>query len=573
MVDRRTILAFAMMAGVLLLYSLLFPSKPQRQPAGPAPAVSGSISEKGAITTGLPGSNTPEAPAAGALDRTDRRVFGKTLAGGDAQPITIDLPDYRAVINPVGGRITSWVLKSFSDANEQPADIVPTAESGLLEAEILTGGVALDLSRTAFDVSPRAEGAGEGVTLTARDTTGASVRLDYAFPGPGSYSTRLRILVTGAAGDNRASFLRLAFPRGVAHLERDPKVDRMAAAGVAQIGSRTIKHTYGGKMGFGCALGGGGDNGWKEDAEGVVHWAGVRSKYFLAAIMPRLAESGRSGVDGQVGIRRGAGEGHIRTEVLLPLNLSGPTEYVIDLYAGPMDYSVLSQFKVGLEKAVDLGWRWIVPFSKLLIKFFQLVHTVVPNYGLCIIILSALVKVVFYPLSRKSVESMRDMQRLKPEMERISEKFKDDPQRKNQATLELYKKHKVNPLGGCLPILVQMPVFIALYNVLNTAVELRKAPFVLWIGDLSAPDRVGSVAGLPIHIMPLIMAGTMVWQQKLTPTDPRQATMAYIMPVVMTVFFYAMPSGLVLYWTVTNLMAIGQQIWINRSVVQPTMAA
>jgi YidC/Oxa1 family membrane protein insertase len=238
-----------------------------------------------------------------------------------------------------------------------------------------------------------------------------------------------------------------------------------------------------------------------------------------------------------------------------------------------MDYAELARFKVGLEKARDLGWRWIVPFSKLLIRFFEMVHRVVPNYGLCIIILSVLVKAVFYPLSRKSVESMRDMQRLKPEMERLNEKFKDDPQKKNQATLELYKKHKVNPLGGCLPIVVQMPVFIALYNVLNSAVELRKAPFVLWIGDLSAPDRVGAVAGLPIHILPLIMAGTMVWQQKLTPTDPRQAAMAYIMPIVMTVFFYAMPSGLVLYWTVTNLMAIGQQVWINRSVVQPTVAA
>ena len=229
--------------------------------------------------------------------------------------------------------------------------------------------------------------------------------------------------------------------------------------------------------------------------------------------MPRNAESGQPGVDAHVGIRRGAGENHIRTEVLLPLNLSGPTEYVVDLYAGPMDYAELARFKVGLEKARDLGWRWVVPVSKLLIKFFQMVHSVVPNYGLCIIILSILVKVVFYPLSRKSVESMRDMQRLTPEMERLYEKFKDDPQKKNQATLELYKKHKVNPLGGCLPIVVQMPVFIALYNVLSSAVELRKAPFGLWIGDLSAPDRVGAVAGLPIHIMPLIMAGTMVWQQ------------------------------------------------------------
>jgi YidC/Oxa1 family membrane protein insertase len=566
--DRRTIIAFAMMAGALLLYSSLFPSKPQGPTARPAPVVSETGTTPAMPRTGA----TPEAAAMGAEGRPDRRVFGMAHAGSDSQPRVFDLPDYRAVIDPVGGRITSWVLKRFTDAAEQPADIVPSAGSGLLEVEILTGGEDLDLSRTAFDVTPRAEGAPQGLTLTARDTTGATVRLDFEFPGGGSYSARLRVLVSGAAGDNRASFLRLAIPQGVAHLEMDPKVDRMAAAGVALIGTRTVKHAVGGKQGFGFGSGGG-DKGWSEDAEGVVHWAGVRSKYFLAAVMPRNADSGQAGVDGRVGIRRAAGESHIRTEVLLPLNLSGSTEYVVDLYAGPMDYAELAGFKVGLEKARDLGWRWIVPFSKLLIKFFEMVHRVVPNYGLCIIILSILVKVVFYPLSRKSVESMRDMQRLKPEMERLNEKFKDDPQKKNQATLELYKKHKVNPLGGCLPIVVQMPVFIALYNVLNSAVELRKAPFGLWIGDLSAPDRVGAIAGLPIHIMPLIMAGTMVWQQKLTPTDPRQAAMAYIMPVVMTVFFYAMPSGLVLYWTVTNLMAIGQQIWINRSVVQPTVAA
>lgn len=566
--DRRTIIAFAMMAGALLLYSSLFPSKPQGPPVRPAPVVSETGTAPAAPRVGA----TPEAVATGGEGRPDRRVFGTAHAGADSLPRVFDLPDYRAVIDPVGGRVTSWVLKRYTDAAEQPADLVPPAGSGLLEVELLTGGEDLDLSRTAFDVTPRMEGAPQGLTLTARDTTGATVRLDFEFPGGGSYSARLRVLVSGAAGDNRASFLRLAIPQGVAHLERDPRFDRMAAAGVALIGTRTVKHLFGGRRGFGLGSGGG-DNGWREEAEGVVHWAGVRSKYFLAAVILHSAESGQPGADGQVGISRKAGEDHIRTEVLLPLNLSGPTEYVVDFYAGPMDYAELARFKVGLEKARDLGWRWIVPFSKLLIRFFEMVHRVVPNYGLCIIILSVLVKAVFYPLSRKSVESMRDMQRLKPEMERLNEKFKDDPQKKNQATLELYKKHKVNPLGGCLPIVVQMPVFIALYNVLNSAVELRKAPFVLWIGDLSAPDRVGSVAGLPIHIMPLIMAGTMVWQQKLTPTDPRQAAMAYIMPIVMTVFFYAMPSGLVLYWTVMNLMAIGQQVWINRSVVQPTVAA
>ncbi len=554
------------MAAALWLFSYLFPSRPQRPPA-PPPAVA----EKAEVAPTPPRESGPGTLRSEDSTRSGLRTFGTAPREAAAAPLEFDLPDYRAVVDPIGARVTSWVLKRYTDAAERPADIVPSAETGLLVTQLLIGGESLDLSRTAFEVAPR-EGAAPGATFTARDSTGAAIRLDYEFPGSGNYSARLRILVSGAGADSRGAYLQLVFPEGVAHIERDVKSDRAAGAGVALVGTRKVKHNLEGGHGLGFGSGSRG-NGWSEEAEGVIHWAGAQSKYFLAAVMPRNVESAVSGVDGRVTMRRLAGEGHFRTEVLLPLNLRGPTEYLVDLYVGPMDYHELSRYKVGLEKARDLGWRWIVPFSKLLIKFFQLVHTVVPNYGLCIIILSVLVKAIFYPLSRKSVESMRDMQRLKPELDRLNAKYKDDPQRRNQATLELYKKHKVNPLGGCLPILVQMPVFIALYNVLNTAVELRKAPFVGWISDLSAPDRVGSVGGIPIHILPLIMAATMVWQQKLTPTDPRQAAMAYLMPIVMTVFFYAMPSGLVLYWTVTNLMAIGQQIWINRSVAQPTAAA
>ena len=323
--DRRTIIAFAMMAGALLLYSSLFPNKPQAPSVRPAPAVSETVTTQPVPRLGA----SPEAAASGASGRPDRRVFGTARAGEGAEPQVFDLPDYRAVVDPVGARITSWVLKRYTNAAEQPADMVSSAGIGLLEAEILTGGQELDLSRTAFEAIAHPAGTPQGLTLTSRDTTGASVRLDYEFPGGGSYSARLRILVSGAAGENQASFLRLAFPQGVAHLERDPKLDRMAAAGVALIGTRTLKHAFGGKQGFGFGSGGG-DKGWSEDAEGVVHWAGVRSKYFLAAIMPRSAETGQPGVDGRVGIRKGAGDGYIRTEVLLPLNLSGPTEYVVE---------------------------------------------------------------------------------------------------------------------------------------------------------------------------------------------------------------------------------------------------
>jgi YidC/Oxa1 family membrane protein insertase len=210
----------------------------------------------------------------------------------------------------------------------------------------------------------------------------------------------------------------------------------------------------------------------------------------------------------------------------------------------------------------------IRPFSRLLMKFFEGVHHVVPNYGFEILILSILIRRVFYPLTKKSMDSMKRMQRLKPEIDRINEKYKDDAERRNRETLELYRKNRINPLGGCIPVLVQLPVLSGLYYVLANAVQLRKEPFVLWIRDLSAPDTVAHVAGFPVNVLPLIMAGTMVWQQKMTPTDPRQASLGYIMPIFMTFLFYSTPSGLVFYWTISNLMTALQQVWMNRGKVE-----
>jgi YidC/Oxa1 family membrane protein insertase len=160
-----------------------------------------------------------------------------------------------------------------------------------------------------------------------------------------------------------------------------------------------------------------------------------------------------------------------------------------------------------------------------------------------------------------SVKSMREMQKVQPEIERIREKYKNDAQAMNEAMMALYREHKINPAGGCLPMLVQMPLFIALYSVLFNAIELRHAPFVAWVTDLSAPDALFHVAGYPIRVMPLVMALSGFLQQRMTPTDPRQSSSMYFMNVIMLVFFYNLPSGLVLYWTVMNLLTALQQ-WL-----------
>ena len=219
---------------------------------------------------------------------------------------------------------------------------------------------------------------------------------------------------------------------------------------------------------------------------------------------------------------------------------------------------------LGLEYAVDLGWKIILPVAQLLLWALNAGYTIIPNYGLVIILLSGLTRLLFYPLTAISMRSMKAMQEIQPEMEKLRKKYEKDPQELNKRVFALYRDHKVNPVSGCLPMLLQMPVFFALYSVLANSVGLRQAPFVGWITDLSAPDTLMTIGGFAIHVLPVLMSLSMFWQQKLTPTDPRQAPIMLLMPFMMLFFFYKVPSGLTLYWTVTNLFSVAQQYQMNR---------
>jgi YidC/Oxa1 family membrane protein insertase len=196
-------------------------------------------------------------------------------------------------------------------------------------------------------------------------------------------------------------------------------------------------------------------------------------------------------------------------------------------------------------------------------------YRLIPNYGVSIFLLATLVRVALHPLNMSSMKSQRALMKIQPEMERLRSKHKNDPQAMNTAIMALYRENKVNPAGGCLPMLVQMPLFFALYSVLFNAIELRQAPFIGWIDDLSAPDQVMSVAIFPIRLLPLLMAGSGFLTQMLTPTDPKQKPTMYMMNIFMLVFFYNLPSGLVLYWTVMNLLTAAQQWLVMRQDGKP----
>ena len=235
------------------------------------------------------------------------------------------------------------------------------------------------------------------------------------------------------------------------------------------------------------------------------------------------------------------------------------------LYAGPKSQGVLKELSPGLELTVDYGILWFI--AQPIFWLLQHIHSLVGNWGWSIIFLTMLIKGIFFPLSAASYKSMARMRAVAPKLAALKEQFGDDRQKMSQAMMELYKKEKINPLGGCLPILVQMPVFLSLYWVLLESVEMRQAPFMLWITDLSIKD--------PFFILPIIMGATMFIQQRLNPTppDPMQAKVMKMMPIIFTFFFLWFPAGLVLYWVVNNCLSIAQQWYITRKVEAATKKA
>ena len=244
---------------------------------------------------------------------------------------------------------------------------------------------------------------------------------------------------------------------------------------------------------------------------------------------------------------------------------------IVPLYVGPQEQDELSKLAPGLDLTVDYGWLTVI--AKPLFWFLQWLHHWVNNWGVAIIILTVILKALFYPLSAASYRSMARMGLVAPRMQKLKAQYGDDRQRMNQAMMELYKTEKINPLGGCLPIVVQIPVFIALYWVILASVELRHAPFMLWIDDLSTPAISTATSGWVLapfayFVLPVLMGATMIFQTYLNPTppDPVQAKVMKIMPIAFSLFFFFFPAGLVLYWLVNNILSIAQQWQIKRAM-------
>lgn len=297
----------------------------------------------------------------------------------------------------------------------------------------------------------------------------------------------------------------------------------------------------------------------KEERSGNTQWAATRSKYFMATLVP-LSREGSGFVAEGIQTRT-----QIEDEILedkrigVAIEMSIPAQDAFQdsfmVYVGPIDYRTLKSYNIGLDKIVNLGWKYIRPFSIFVLWLFVNLYKVFANYGVVIIIFTGLMKVIFHPLTHKSVKAQTKMQEVQPLINELREKYKKDPQRLNQEIMKLYKEYKVNPFGGCLPLLLQMPLFWALFTICRSTIELRQANFIFWLNDLSQMD--------PYRILPIIMAATMFWQQKITIKDPKQKAMVYFMPILFFFFFQSFPAGLTLYWTFFNIFSLIEQYYIK----------
>ncbi len=446
---------------------------------------------------------------------------------GKAKDIVLSFPAYKVTLSSRGGVVKSYLLTHYKDNKGQSMELVGGGE---YFRYYVTGDEPLSqaLNSSVYRYRVAEEGKGKKVTFLLKFPKGG-FSLEKSFTFYPDY--RMDILVKANLPDNnRLKGLVL----GPQIAPKDSK-SRYSFSGPL---------VFNGKKAVEVKL--------KKQKQAIYSgfvWTSLQSLYFTASLVPKVPTEALIWK-----VTDDKHDKHKRKKYNLAL-LSKETDLSGWAFMGPKDYSLLKSYGVGLEENIRFGVFKIIAIPALAILKF--IYNYVGNYGWAIILLTIIIKLVFHPLTVKGYKSMNRMQELQPYMKQLKKTYKDDSAALNKEMMALYKKHKVNPMGGCLPLLLQIPVFFALYKVLMVAIELRHAPFIFWIVDLSAKD--------PYYITPVLMGITMFLQQKMTPMgDPTQAKMMLLMPVVLTFLFLNFPSGLVVYFLVNNIITIGEQLMIKK---------
>lgn len=533
--NKRTILAIALCVVVLLGWSVL--SREMGWVPEP-PAV-----EQQAVQSATPAASpTPVA--------SDPLVFAPVFTPSEGRDIKVETPLYSAVFYSGGGVLKSFSLKKYAENLEEDSPrvnmITPSAASTAPLGLVVNGQPSWSTGRWSYDGGDITLEAGKTATLTfTGEVDGVRVQRVFTIEADNYFiSEATSMRPTGA--DPRT--VRLGLTVGATPLTEGSSYDptRICWSDNGSYNQDTDADdlTSEGKI-----------------VSGTIGWAGVTSNYFMSMIVPADAKNQTLKARIENGVWRVGLEQPAFTA--MP---AADTVVKTGWWLGPKDRTLLEGVPNDLEAAVNYGFFSIIARPLLVIlNFFQ---SYVHNWGIAILLLTLCIRIVFWPLSHKSYKSMEQMKRLQPMMQKLREKYKDDKETLNREVMQLYRTYGVNPASGCLPILVQIPVFIGLYQALLNAIQLRHASFITylpftdltWLADLSAKD--------PYYITPILMGATMFLQQRLSPPagDPTQQKVMMFLPLIFTVMFLNFPAGLVIYWLFNNILSIGQQWWMLRKV-------
>jgi YidC/Oxa1 family membrane protein insertase len=487
---------------------------------------------------------------------------------GEERLITVENELYRAVFSTKGATLRSFEMLKFNRPDRTtPVQLVDTTQPGAIALQFTSPASHRVDTRTLFFTSNAPEFVRvdrEDVSIEFTTAIGnGSIVQTYTFD-PDTYQVDLDIRQTNPETFSTMDGYELVWDGRVPFSEDNPKVESQSAGVYARSGGEVEKVVLTR------------DENGSKTLSGAVDWIGIKSQYFAAIVMPDQETRGaeifgaRAGEPGEIGY-------NIHFEGLLDMGYPGVEPQHFRLYIGPMDYFSLASYKLRLYDMVDYGWKWIQWMIRPLAKFvfiplFRFMHNVIPSYGIVIILLALLMKIVLYPLTKKSFRSMAKMRDLQPRMEAIKEKYADNPQKQQEAMMKMYKEEGANPLGGCMPMLLQYPVIIALWRFLPQSIEIRQQGF-LWASDLSAPDKIlqlpfdipfygDFVAGFTL-LMGLSMIVQMKVQMASTPSNPQMKMFTYLMPVMIFAIFNRFAAGLSLYYLCYNVFTAVQQKWIN----------
>ena len=558
MMEKRTIIAFVLSFAVLLLWSYVFAPKEEQVPPKGELQKEAAAPQSGASESGAPGRAQPTAPVQPSVQPSVQPPQLKEPPTPELpltapeKDIVVETPLYVAVFSNTEPAIKSFKLKNYTLTLEPGSPLVelshlPQGNLLKLTFERQTQGAEKTVFRASSDSFVVNEGSSPR-DLVYKGVTPKGVAIQQQFRiYPDRYPIDLSLTLSNGSDQvlegNFKALIKNVPPKESSSYYSFVGPSLLLDGKMQEIGSDDMQKG--------------------KNLSGKIEWVSYQDDYFMTAVVPE-----NSPLAAFVG--RSLPSRVMEAEYIGPL-LSIPSQNTasgqFSLYLGPRDVSILKGLGNNLDLAVNFGWTDII--AKPLLYVLRFFEGFVGNYGIAIILLTVLIKILFWPLTHKSYKSMKEMQKIQPLMAKIREKYKGNKEQMNKEMMALYKTYKVNPMGGCLPMVIQIPVFFALFRILGSAIELRHAPFVLWINDLAAPDRLFRFPfeipymtppyGIPV--LTLLMGVSMYFQQKLTPTpgDPTQAKVMMFLPLIFTVMFINFPSGLVLYWLVNNILSIGQQ--------------